>query len=99
MYQAWAIVRSRESRPKFRRKEREMNSDDLLKNSIKNPRQIGNKVLVYNGNNEVVEVYPTLELGKAYFSMSNDSFFDIYGFNFVPRGTYWGLSKKLAGKM
>lgn len=76
-----------------------MNLDTYLKNNFKTPKQVGDRVLVYNGNNELVQVYSTIELGKAYFSMSNDSFFDLYGFNFVPRGRHWKLSKKAAGKM
>jgi hypothetical protein len=73
--------------------------DDFIKRLIKNTIQKGDRVLVYNGNNELVETHPTVELGKAYFSMSNDSFYNIYGFNFVPSGRYWELSKRAAGKM
>jgi hypothetical protein len=77
----------------------EMSIDDFIKNSIKRPVQRGNEFFVYNGNNELVKTYSTIELGKAYFSMSNDNFFNVYGFNFVPSGRYWELSKKAAGKM
>ncbi len=73
--------------------------DDFIKRLIKNPIQKGDKVLVYNGNNELVKTYSTVELGKAFFSMSNDSFYDVYGFNFVPRDPYYELSKRAAGKM
>jgi hypothetical protein len=73
--------------------------DDFIKNIIKRPFQRGDKVLVYNGHNKLIETHSTIELGKAYFSMSNDSFFDVYGFNFVPNGRYHELSKKAAGKM
>lgn len=68
--------------------------DDFIKRLIKNPIQKGDKVKVYNGNNELVKTYSTLELGKAYFSMSNDSFFNVYGFKFVPSGKYYELSKR-----
>jgi hypothetical protein len=73
--------------------------DDFIKNIIKKPVQKGNTVFIYNGNNELVKTYSTVELGKAYFSMSNDNFFNVYGFNFVPSGRYWELSKRAAGKM
>ncbi|GIO18134.1 hypothetical protein J18TS1_12340 [Oceanobacillus oncorhynchi subsp. incaldanensis] len=76
-----------------------MDLDAFIKNSIKTPKQVGRKVYVYNGNHELVKVYDAIELGKDYFSMSNDIFFDIYGFNYVPRGRYWELSKRAAGKM
>ncbi|MFS0643812.1 hypothetical protein [Siminovitchia sp. 179-K 8D1 HS] len=76
-----------------------MDLDNFIKNSIKNPKQVGSKVFVYNGNGELVETYDAVELGKAYFSMSNDIFFDIYGFNFVPKGIWWERSKRAAGKM
>jgi hypothetical protein len=73
--------------------------DDFIKNIIKKPVQKGNTVFIYNGKNELIKTYSTIELGKSYFSMSNDSFYNIYGFNFVPIGKYWELSKRAAGKM
>jgi hypothetical protein len=76
-----------------------MDINELIRNIIKRPFQRGNKVLVYDGNNKLIETHSTIELGKAYFSMSNDSFFDVYGFNFVPSGTYYELSKRAAGKL
>lgn len=72
-----------------------MNISDL----IKNPVQKGSTVFVYNGSGRLVKTYSTLQLGKDYFSMSNDRFFSIYGFNFVPSGPYWQICKKAAGKM
>lgn len=66
---------------------------------IKKPVQKGGKVFVYNGNGDLIKTYSTLALGKAYFSMSNDCFYSIYGFNFVPSGYYWAICKKAAGRM
>ena len=76
-----------------------MDLDAFIKNSIKNPKQVGSKVFVYNGYNELVETHNALDLGKAYFNMSNDIFFEVYGFNYVPRGVWWERSKRAAGKM
>jgi len=73
--------------------------EDFLANSIKNPKQVGGKVFVYNGKGKLVETYNAIDLGKAYFNMSNDTFFDIYGFNYVPSGIWWQRSKRAAGKM
>lgn len=76
-----------------------MDLDHLMKKLIKRPVQNGSVVLVYNGDGEIVERYRTVDLGKAYFTMSNDLFYKLYGFNFVPSGEYWELSKRAAGKM
>lgn len=76
-----------------------MDLDSLIKNRLTRPIQKADKVFVYNGHNELVKVYPAIELGKAYFTMSNDTFFDVYGFNYVPRGIWWDRSKRAAGKM
>jgi len=73
--------------------------ENYIRNIIKKPIQRGKTVFVYNSNNELIKTYQTIELGKAYFSMSNDNFFDVFGFNFVPNGQYWELSKRAAGKM
>lgn len=76
-----------------------MDTSDLIASMIKNPKQIGDKVFVYDGNDKLVHVYDTLDLGVSFFTMSNDIFFEMYGFNFVPRGIWWEKSKMLAGKM
>lgn len=76
-----------------------MDAASFLKKYYKKPVQKGHVVLVYNGHGEVIERHKTVDLGKAYFSMSNDCFYNIYGFNFVPKGHYWELSKKAAGKL
>lgn len=76
-----------------------MNVDEYIKSQIKKPVQRGNTVYVYDGNGRLVNTYPTLELGEAWFSMSNDGFYNLYGFSFVPQGIYWELSKRKAGKM
>lgn len=76
-----------------------MSIDNYLKNLVKKPIQKGDTVFVYNGNDELIRTYRTIDLGKQFFSMSNDSFYAAYGFNFVPEGLYWELSKKVAGKM
>jgi len=73
--------------------------NEFIANSIKTPKQIGSVVLVYNGNGKVIETHRAIDLGKAFFTMSNDAFFDIYGFNYVPRGIWWEQSKRAAGKM
>jgi hypothetical protein len=73
--------------------------DEFIANIIKNPKQIGSKVLIYNGNGKLVETYNAIDLGKSYFNMSNDIFFEIYGFNYVPRGIWWERSKRAAGKI
>lgn len=70
-----------------------------IKSLIKTPIQQGSTVHVYDGNGKLLESYPTVQLGKAYFSMSNDAFYNTFGFNFVPEGQYWELSKRAAGKM
>lgn len=72
---------------------------NFLKDLIRIPKQFGDKVYVYNGNGDLVKTYNTLDLGKAYFSMSNDIFYDIYGFNYVPEGIWWQRCKKAAGKL
>ncbi len=76
-----------------------MDIKDFIKNSIKKPIQRGDKVFVYNGHNELIATHSTIDLGKAFFTMSNDAFYNIYGFNFVPEGRYYDLSKKVAGKL
>jgi len=76
-----------------------MNLDEYIANSIKQPKQIGNKVFVYNGNGKLVETHNAIDLGKDYFNMSNDTFYSIYGFNYVPKGIWWERSKMAAGKM
>ena len=70
-----------------------------IKMSIKTPKQVGSMVFVHNGAGELVETHKTIELGKAFFSMSNDAFYNTYSFNFVPEGKYWERSKRAAGKM
>ncbi|MGR5968845.1 hypothetical protein ACT7C1_14180 [Bacillus paranthracis] len=40
----------------------------------------------YNGHNQ-------WDLAKDFFQMSNDAFFKIYGFNFVPRGKLFDEAK------
>lgn len=37
------------------------------------------------------------DLAKAFFSMSNDDFFNVYGFNFVPKGRLWTEAKETLG--
>lgn len=64
---------------------------------IKKAVQMGDIVMVYS-NGELVETHQTVQLGRAYFSMSNDAFYETYGFNFVPSGEHWELSKRAAGK-
>jgi hypothetical protein len=76
-----------------------MNIDNLIKNNIKTTKQHGNRVLVFNGNDQLISIHSTIELGKSYFSMSNDDFYNFYGFNFVPEGKYWELSKRASEKM
>ncbi|MEV9641744.1 hypothetical protein ABZ756_13670 [Mammaliicoccus sciuri] len=70
-----------------------------IKTFIKKPKQVGSVVFVHNGAGELVETHKTIDLGKAFFTMSNDAFFDKFGFNFVPEGTYWERSKRASGKL
>ena len=76
-----------------------MDFEEYTYNRILTPKQFGAVTLISDGNGALVKKYSTVELGKAYFSMSNDAFFNIYGFNFVPEGDYWERSKRAAGKM
>ena len=76
-----------------------MNIDDFIKNGIKRPVQKEDKVYVYNGNDKLTNIYSTIELGREFFSMSNDAFHRIYGFNFIPKGRWFELSKRAAGKL
>lgn len=76
-----------------------MDINEFIKNSIKKPIQKGDKVFVYNGEDELIETHSTIELGRGFFSMSNDTFYNFYGFNFVPTGIYYNISKRLAGKL
>lgn len=70
-----------------------------IRSIIKTPKQRGDKVYVHDGNGVWVATYDALELGKAYFSMSNDMFYNIYGFSFVPSGALYEKSKRAAGKL
>ena len=76
-----------------------MNLKEYMNTRILTPKQFGAVTFIYNGNGSVTKKYSTEELGKAFFSMSNDVFFNIYGFNFVPEGVYWERSKRAARKM
>lgn len=76
-----------------------MDLDAFIKSKLKTPKQIGSKVFVYDGNGKLVETHNAIDLGKAYFNLSNDIFYEIYGFNYVPRGIWWERSKRAAGKM
>lgn len=76
-----------------------MNLDKFIKDSIKKPVQVQDRVFVYDGNGKIIEKHNTIDLGKAFFTMSNDVFFKVYGFNFVPQGGWWEKSKRAAGKM
>lgn len=54
---------------------------------------IGNTLYVRYSNG-IVRTYDAVKLGCEWFQMSNDAFFDTYGFNFVPRGRLYDYCRK-----
>ena len=66
---------------------------------IKTARQIFDQVFVYNQEGTLLEIHDVLELGKQWFCMSNDNFYSIYGFSWVPQGSLWERAKRAAGKL
>ena len=64
------------------------NIEKVLIDMMRRPVEKGDTVYILNGADQVVEHYHVLELSKAFFMMSNDDFYELYGFNYVPKG-YW----------
>lgn len=62
-----------------------MDISDLMNFDIKRPIQKGSKVYVYDINDKLIEVHETSKLTKDFKSMTNDCFYDFYGFNFIPK--------------
>lgn len=48
------------------------------------PQLIGNTVYVQTLDGQVVGTYNALELTRAWLTMSNDSFYNNYGFSWIP---------------
>jgi len=44
--------------------------------------------------NESSNGYDPIELARSYFTMSNDSFYRIYGFNWIPSEPLYSIIKK-----
>lgn len=57
-------------------------------------KQVYDIVYVMDESGNIIETYRALELAKKWFRTSNDSFFETYGFNWVPRGRYYEEARR-----
>lgn len=73
--------------------------DRFRRDGIRKPVTHGQSVYVYDGHNNLVECYSAVELGVSFFKMSNDSFYDMYGFNWFPKGRVFDIAKRKATEM
>ncbi|MDE5564364.1 MAG: hypothetical protein K2I93_04360 [Oscillospiraceae bacterium] len=55
-----------------------------IKPILRNKRIIG-KTLIVEFDDGSVKLYETIALGVKWFKMSNDAFYNLYGFNFTPQ--------------
>ncbi len=55
-------------------------------------RVIGNVLMIIYNTGDI-KLYDAVELGCEWFRMSNDAFFNKYGFNFVPKGKLYDVCK------
>lgn len=55
-----------------------------FKSMIRTPKQVGNEVWVIDGNGKLVEKYSATNLTEEWLQMSNDGFYKLYGFNWIP---------------
>lgn len=55
------------------------------------------KVILPDGNGGIKGVYDPMKLATDFFTHSNDVFFEMYGFNWVPEEPYWSAARKKLG--
>lgn len=65
---------------------------------IKKPVLEGDTVFVFDGSGKPLTSHPAIELAKQFFSMSNDSFYRVYGFNWVPPEPFYSRAKRQLGR-
>lgn len=61
-------------------------------------KEIDNIVIVYDCKGNIKTEYNAIELAKTWFQCSNDSFFNRYGFNYIPSGKVYDIAKKQLGR-
>lgn len=61
-----------------------MNTEDIIKENTFNLSQFGDKVVVYDLNHKKRAEYTKEYLTEMWLTMSNDSFFKLFGFSWVP---------------
>lgn len=70
--------------------------DRYFKERERNVHEVYGLVFVTDGFGKIVAKYNPVALGVEWFNMSNDMFFSVYGFNWVPRGQVYDEARKLA---
>ena len=64
-----------------------------------NYKEFGTNVIVYDLNGKIKNIYNAIELAKIWFQSSNDGFYMMFGFNYVPSSRIYDIAKRQLGRI
>lgn len=65
-----------------------------MRTTIKRPVQCGRVIIVLDENDREIEKHDAVQLAMNWFRMTNDGFFQLYGFNWVPKGLLFDQAQR-----